>query len=77
VAFTQAYVFDISQTQGEPLPEPRHPMLLQGQAPDGLWDQLAAQVRDAGYELEPGRPSPRRWPVRAMSAPCSYACVRT
>jgi hypothetical protein len=41
----------------------------------GLWDQLANQVRDAGYELEPGRPSPRRWPVRAMSAPCSYACV--
>jgi|BarGraNGADG00212_1021973.scaffolds.fasta_scaffold23535_2 DNA primase len=55
VAFTQAYVFDISQTQGEPLPEPPQPTLLQGQAPEGLWDQLANQVRDAGYELEPGR----------------------
>ena len=40
VAFTQAYVFDISQTQGEPLPEPPQPTLLQGQAPEGLWDQL-------------------------------------
>jgi hypothetical protein len=54
VAFTQAYVFDISQTQGEPLPEPPRPTLLQGQAPEGLWDQLATQVRAAGYELERG-----------------------
>jgi len=54
VAFTQAYVFDISQTQGEPLPEPPRPMLLQGQAPDGLWDQLAAQVRAARFELQRG-----------------------
>jgi len=54
VAFTQAYVFDISQTQGEPWPEPPRPTLLQGQAPEGLWDQLATQVRAAGYELERG-----------------------
>src|SRR5680860_289603 len=54
VAFTQAYVFDISQTQGEPWPEPPRPTLSQGQAPEGLWDQLATQVRAAGYELERG-----------------------
>jgi hypothetical protein len=33
VASTQAYIFDISQTQAEPLPEPPQPTLLQGQAP--------------------------------------------
>jgi DNA primase len=54
VAFTQAYVFDISQTQGEPLPEPPRPTLLQGQAPEGLWDQLATQVHAARFELQRG-----------------------
>ncbi len=54
VAFTQAYVFDISQTQGESLPEPPRATLLRGQAPEGLWDQLATQVRAARFELERG-----------------------
>lgn len=44
-------VFDVSQTEGEPLPEPDLPVLLEGQAPEGLWDGLAAQVAAAGFTL--------------------------
>ena len=49
-----AHVFDISQTDGDPLPQPDpawRPTLLTGQAPDHLWDGLALQVAEAGYEL--------------------------
>ena len=48
--FRVVHVFDIAQTEGPPLPEVR-PHLLQGQAPEGLWDALARQVRDAGFTL--------------------------
>ena len=43
VGFRPAYVWDVSQTTGDPLPQPPMPRLLAGQAPDGLWDALAAQ----------------------------------
>lgn len=33
-------VFDVSQTDGDPLPEPPQAKLLTGQAPPGLWDAL-------------------------------------
>ncbi len=46
-----AYVWDLSQTSGAPIPEQPAPRLLTGQAPDGLWDKLAAQVKVAGYTL--------------------------
>jgi hypothetical protein len=48
-----AYVFDVSQTDGEPLPDVL-PVLLRGDDPGRLWDALAAQVRDAGYALTRG-----------------------
>ena len=51
--FRLAYVWDISQTDGDPLPDVA-PELLAGQAPAGLWDALAAQITAAGYELERG-----------------------
>jgi hypothetical protein len=44
------YVWDISQTTGDPVPELPRPTLLQGQAPAGLWDGLADQIT-AGFEL--------------------------
>ena len=48
--FRVAHVFDVSQTEGRPLPEvPAVP--ISEDAPDALWDLLAAQVADAGYEL--------------------------
>ena len=48
-----AHVFDYGQTEGQPLAdfEVIRPTLLTGQAPDRLWDGLAVQVAEAGYDL--------------------------
>lgn len=51
--FRVAHVFDMSQTDGDALPEVR-PVLLAGQASAGLWDGLAAQVTAAGYAVVRG-----------------------
>ena len=47
-------VFDVSQTDGPPVPEAPRPVLLTGQAPPGLWDSLAELVAEQGYTLERG-----------------------
>ncbi|MFE5339765.1 ArdC family protein [Isoptericola sp. NPDC056578] len=44
-----AYVWNVSATEGGPLPEQPRPQLLQGEAPAGLWDGLAAQATAHGY----------------------------
>ena len=49
--FKVAYVFDVSQTSGSPLPQQPAPALLAGQAPAGLWDVLAEQVTSRGFAL--------------------------
>lgn len=47
--------FDVSQTEGDPLPEDvTRPTLLDGEAPEGLYDALAAMVAENGYTLERG-----------------------
>ncbi|GAB3062596.1 hypothetical protein GCM10027079_31750 [Sediminivirga luteola] len=51
VGVRPAYVWDASQTAGDPIPEPPAPKLLEGQAPAGLWDGLAAQVEAAGFTV--------------------------
>ncbi|NHN55843.1 serine/arginine repetitive matrix protein 2 [Calidifontibacter sp. DB0510] len=51
VTVKPAYVWDVSQTTGEPIPERPRPLLLAGQAPAGLWDGLAAAVAERGYTL--------------------------
>jgi len=53
VGYRIAHVFDISQTDGEPIAslEAVTPALLTGEAPVQLWDGLARQVREAGYDL--------------------------
>ena len=51
VGVRPAYVWDVSQTAGEPIPEPPAPRLLEGEAPAGLWEGLAAQVAAAGFEV--------------------------
>lgn len=51
IGLRPAYVWDVTQTDGAPLPEPPRPSLLRGQAPDGLWDGLADQITARGYEL--------------------------
>lgn len=48
-----AYVWDVCQTDGPPIPERPLPKLLAGEAPAGLWDGLSTLVRDAHYTLSP------------------------
>jgi antirestriction protein ArdC len=53
VGFRLAYVFDVADTEGDPLPEPPAPArLLAGEAPAGMWDALADLVVGAGYRIE-------------------------
>ena len=47
-------VFDISQTDGDPLPEPPKAELLQGDGMEVVWSKLAEMVTAAGYALERG-----------------------
>ncbi|MCL6422278.1 MULTISPECIES: ImmA/IrrE family metallo-endopeptidase [Micrococcales] len=51
VGVVPARVFDVAQTGGDPIPKAPEPTLLQGEAPEGLWEGLAGQVQAAGYEL--------------------------
>lgn len=51
IGLKPAHVFDVSQTDGEPIPQAPRPALLLGQAPTGLWDGLADQITDRGFEL--------------------------
>ena len=51
VGLKPAHVWDISQTDGEPVPEAPQPTLLVGQAPEGLWDGLADQIEARGFGL--------------------------
>ena len=51
--FRVVHVFDVSQTEGEPLPEVA-PDLLRGAAPHLLWEHLVALVNDDGFEVERG-----------------------
>jgi DNA primase len=49
--FRPVPVFDISQTDGPPLPEAPRPVLLSGRAPAGLWDALVNEITQRGYRL--------------------------
>ena len=51
VGVRPAYVWDISQTDGPPVAELPRPRLLQGAAPDGLWEGLASLVDADGFGL--------------------------
>src|SRR5690625_341051 len=46
-----AYVWDASQTAGDPIPEPPAPKLLEGEAPVGLWNGLAKLVEERGFTV--------------------------
>jgi antirestriction protein ArdC len=52
--FRAVPVFDVSQTEGDPLPEQIVPVLLDGEAPVGMFDALALLVAEKGYALEVG-----------------------
>lgn len=47
-------VFDVSSTDGDPLPEPPEAKLLTGAAPPGLWDALTTFVEAQGYSVSRG-----------------------
>jgi len=49
VGLRPAYVWDVSQTHGEPIPEMQRPAIPQGRAPAGLWDGLADQITARGF----------------------------
>ena len=51
VSVRPAYVWDASQTSGDPIPERPAPRLLAGEAPEGLREGLAEQVTAEGFEL--------------------------
>lgn len=52
-------VFDVSQTDGEPLPQQPTPVAPPpGQAPDGMWDALTAYASAAGYSVAFGETGP-------------------
>ncbi|WP_298458261.1 ArdC-like ssDNA-binding domain-containing protein [uncultured Cellulomonas sp.] len=51
--FKVVHVFDVTQTDGEPLPDVT-PRLLDGDAPQHLAAHLAALTTDAGFRLERG-----------------------
>lgn len=57
--FKVVHVFDVSQTDGEPLPDVE-PTQLSGTGPDGLWEYLASLVRDDEHRIERGP-----WPLGA------------
>ncbi|WP_422933313.1 ArdC-like ssDNA-binding domain-containing protein [Sinomonas sp. P47F7] len=46
-----AYVWDVSQTSGDPIPERPVAALLEGEAPDGLWEGLASLVEAEGFTV--------------------------
>ena len=51
--FRIVHVFDISQTDGEPIEDidAVRPKLLDGEAPAGMWESLVTQANDAGFEI--------------------------
>ena len=51
VGVKPAYVWEVSQTSGDPIPERPVPVLLEGEAPEGLWDGLAAQIEARGFTV--------------------------
>jgi antirestriction protein ArdC len=55
--FRLVHVFDISQTEGEDLPDldAVRPKLLDADAPEGIWDALVAQADAAGFEVTRNR----------------------
>ncbi|KDA05900.1 serine/arginine repetitive matrix protein 2 [Microbacterium sp. CH12i] len=46
-----AYVWDVSQTGGDPIPTPPSPRLLKGEAPDGLWEGVATLLEAEGFTV--------------------------
>lgn len=46
-----AYVWDVSQTTGDPIPERPRVAPLSGEAPEGLWDGLVTLIEAEGFSV--------------------------
>ena len=70
--FTVEHVFDISQTEGEELPVIA-PVALTGDAPDGLWDAIVAQIEGDGFTVrrnvcaDPGANGGTSWSTHTVT----------
>jgi DNA primase len=68
-----AYVWDLSQTTGQPVPFPSAVPASAGEAPPGLWDCLCWLARREGFAVERGDGSPGDgttfWPARRIRIP--------
>ncbi len=51
IGIKPAYVWDVSQTVGDPLPERASPRVLAGEAPPGLWEGLSDLLHRQGFTL--------------------------
>ncbi len=49
--FKVSHVFDVSQTTGQPIPEPTRPQLLRGEAPVGLGAAVLTLIEDRGFSV--------------------------
>ena len=51
--FRVVHVFDVSQTEGESLPDvdSLRPKLLEGEAPEGIWDRLVELATSEGFDV--------------------------
>lgn len=51
--FRIVHVFDISQTEGQPVPniDQFRPKLIEGDVPDALWEALSSQAREMGFSV--------------------------
>jgi N-terminal domain of anti-restriction factor ArdC len=49
--FRIEHVFSAEQTSGTPVPGPPTPKLLDGAAPDGLWDNVFGQITGRGFAV--------------------------
>ena len=52
--FRLVSVFDVSQTDGDSLPTVASPVLLEGEAPEGMWDAIKSIITADGFTVEVG-----------------------
>lgn len=67
VGFRGTTVFDVSQTDGEALPDRPEPVLLDGGK--GQWDALAGRVAEEGYEVLLVTPAAMAGPGNGVTIP--------
>jgi antirestriction protein ArdC len=70
--FRTVFVFDVSQTEGAPIPESVAPEELDGDAPTELYDRLSTFVRDRGFVVEDADED-RLHSAKGMTVPAKWS----